>query len=66
MDDEIGKQIRQVPPGDLQMGFTYDDLNSLVIYVDAEAHTTKDHSYRNKLMDISARIDRMIDKYRLM
>jgi hypothetical protein len=66
MDDEIGKQIRQAPPGDLQMGFTYDDLNSLVIYADAEVHTTKDDSYRKKLMVLSARIDRLIDRYTLM
>jgi len=66
MDDEIGKRIRQVPPSDLQMGFTYDELNSLVVYVEAEAHTTEDDSYRKKLIGISVRIDRLIDKYTLM
>ena len=66
MDDEIGKRIRQAPPGDSQMGFTYDELNSLVIHVEAEAHSTKDDSRRKKLIGISRRIDRLIDKYTLM
>ena len=66
MDDEIGKRMRQAPPGDSQMGFTYDELSSLVIYVEAEAHSTKDDSYRKKLIRISRRIDHLIDKYTLM